>query len=102
MVAQQGKTAAAVAPATSVLAGLSEAEVRRLVAKGQEAEEKEKAKSMGKQEKAKMARAGKAILLREAKDARKKAGLPLSPSIVECKAWIAAHPPTPAKPKTKV
>jgi hypothetical protein len=73
---------------------ISKVEYDRLVAlatKGREAEEKEKAASLGKKEKAALVRAKKAVI----RDKARKAGLTCS--VDEARAWIAAHPPTPKK-----
>lgn len=90
--AKTAKEAAAVVTG-GVLAGLSEADIARLVAKGKQAEDMERTRSMGKKEKATIARAKKACLLNKAK----KAGLTVT--LEEAKAWIMAHPPTPKKTK---
>lgn len=99
MVAAKAREAGASAPVGSALAGLSQDEIVRLVTKAKAAEEQEAARSLGKKEKAGLARAGRALLVREAKDARKAAGKPVTPTVAECRAWQKAHPPTPKKTK---
>ncbi len=86
------KTEAAVtAPPSSVLAGLSQADIARLVAIGKQTEQEKARKSLGKKEKAALGRAKKAVV----RDKARKAGLTCSDE--EARAWITAHPPTPKK-----
>lgn len=81
--------ATATAPPSSILAGLSQADIARLVAIGKQTEQEKARKSLGKREKAALVRAKKAVI----RDKARKAGLTCSDE--EARAWIAAHPPTP-------
>jgi hypothetical protein len=89
MTAQPNKTA-------SPTVTLTKDELDRLTAlavKGKEAIEKEHVASMGKKEKAAIARAKKAVIRDKARK------LNVTCSVEEARAWIAAHPPTPKKEK---